>query len=257
MTVLESTLGSWVHRVDALAAEFASARPFPLLVIDDFVSEDLAEGLLAEFPSLEGMARINDYLFCDKRASENLPGNGPASRQFHDLLLSAEFADILARITGRTLFVDPSFHGGGFHQGGDGSYLDTHVDFNVHPRHADWLRVINVLLYLNKDWEPGYDGSLLVRGDLAQQPRAIAPLFNRGVIMLTAEHTYHGYRRMTLPPGVTRKSIAAYAYELIPAGSMAMRTTSYIAEDAGILKRSLARHWNGLVTVRNRVRRRR
>ena len=66
--------------------------------------------------------------------------------------MSDEFAGIVGTITGRKLFVDPAFHGGGFHQGGDGSLLDTHVDFNIHPKHDDWLRVLNLLLYMNKDW---------------------------------------------------------------------------------------------------------
>ncbi|HUY46285.1 MAG TPA: 2OG-Fe(II) oxygenase [Streptosporangiaceae bacterium] len=257
MELAENMLGSWVHSVDELAVEFSAAQPFPLVVLDGFLTDDAAEGLLAEFPSIDAMTRSNDYMFADKRVSETLANNGPMSKLFHDLLLSNEFADILSRLSGRTLFVDSSFHGGGFHQAGDGGYLDTHVDFNIHPHHDDWLRVLNVLLFLNKDWEPAYEGNLLVRTDPTDEPRSVAPLFNRGVVMLTSDHTYHGYRRMTLPPGVTRKSIAAYAYELIPAGSLQMRTTAWAPEGGGILKRSLAKHWTGLAATRDRVTRRR
>jgi hypothetical protein len=253
----ESMLGPWIHRVDELAAEFAAAEPFPALVLDGFVTDEVAEGLVAEFPAIDAMARSNDYIFGDKRESPTLASAGPTVQRYHDLLLSPEFADLLSRLTGRTLFVDSSFHGGGFHQGGNGSFLDTHVDFNIHPHHDDWLRVLNILLYLNKDWQPEFDGSLLIRSDPAAEPRSIAPLFNRGVVMLTSDHTYHGYRRMTLPPGVTRKSIAAYAYELIPVGSLQMRTTSWAPEDGGIVKRSLAKHWTGLAGTRDRVLRRR
>lgn len=221
MAPTDEMLGSWINNVDELANEFKSAEPFPLVILDGFLADDVAEALIAEFPSVEAMARTNDYIFGDKRQESNLAAAGPTTSRYHELLLSPEFADILGRLSGgRKLFVDSSFHGGGFHQGGDGSFLDTHVDFNIHPHHQDWLRVLNILLYLNKDWEPSYDGSLLVRSDPAQEPRSIAPQFNRGVIMLTSDNTYHGYRRMTLPPGVTRKSIAAYAYELIPVGTM-------------------------------------
>ena len=89
------------------------------------------------------------------------------------------------------------------------------------------------------------------------EPRSVPPLFNRGVVMLTGDDTYHGYRRMTLPPGDTRKSVAAYAYELIPTGSLRARTTSWAPEDAGILKRTLARNWTSLAATRDRVLRRR
>ena len=123
-------------------------------------------------------------------------------------------------VTGRKLFVDPAFHGGGFHQGGDGSFLDTHVDFNIHPKHDDWLRVLNLLLYMNKDWPAYYFiGALLIRTDPKNEPRAILPLFNRAVFMLTSDNTFHGYRKMSLPPGRSRKSIAGYAYEMIEVGS--------------------------------------
>jgi hypothetical protein len=242
--------------LDELSGEFAAGDPFPLVVLDGFLSEDLAEGLLAEFPPIDGMTRSHDYMFGDKRESAAL-ATGPYSKLFQDTLLSPEFADILSQIAGRTLIVDPSFHGGGFHQGGDGSFLDTHVDFNIHPHHDGWLRVLNVLLYLNKDWLPDYGGDLLVRTDPANEPRSIAPVFNRGVIMLTSDRTFHGYRPMSLPTGITRKSIAAYAYELIPAGSLRMRTTSWAPEDAGMIKRSLARHWTALAATRDLLTRRR
>src|SRR5207302_6775883 len=128
------------------------------------------------------------------------------------------------------LFVDPVFHGGGFHQGGDGSFLDMHTDFNIHPLHPDWLRMLNILIYLNRDWEEAWGGHLLIKARIDQEPVAIAPAFNRAVIMLTAAHTYHGYRRMALPAGVTRKSIATYAYREIEAGSLATRTTGWVPE---------------------------
>jgi 2OG-Fe(II) oxygenase superfamily len=257
MALTDEMLGSWVSRVDELAGEFKSAQPFPLVVLEGFVTDEVADGLLAEFPSAEGMARTNDYIFGDKRQESNIGEAGPVTRRYHDLLLSDEFAAILSRLTGgRSLFVDSSFHGGGFHQGGNGSFLDTHVDFNIHPQHEDWLRVLNILLYLNKDWKPEYDGSLLIRTDPKHEPRSIAPLFNRAVIMLTDDNTYHGYRKMTLPAGVTRKSIAAYAYEKITVGSTRARTTSWAPEDAGIVKRSLAKHWTELAATKDKVLRR-
>jgi len=237
-------LGPWLDRLPELADEFANGQPFPLLVIDGFIDADVADGLLEEFPNIDSMKRSNDYMFGDKREAPTLADAGPTCKQLYEFFVSDEFAAILSTITGRRLFVDASLHGGGFHQGGDGSFLDTHVDFNIHPRHDDWLRVLNILLYLNKDWPPEYGGDLLVRRDPADEPRSIAPVFNRCVIMLTSDFTYHGYRKMTLPPGVTRKSIAAYAYEQITAGSAAKRTTSWAPEDAGVGKRVLARYWS-------------
>jgi Rps23 Pro-64 3,4-dihydroxylase Tpa1-like proline 4-hydroxylase len=247
-------LGAWANDVPALAKEFADGDPFPHVVIDGFLDEDFAGQLVAEFPTIEAMSRSKDYVFGDKREEAALGDAGPACRAYRDFLLSDDFAQIVSTITGRKLFVDASFHGGGFHQGGDGSHLDTHVDFNIHPKHKDWLRVLNMLLYLNQDWLAEYDGSLLLRSDPKNEPLAVAPLFNRAVFMLTGDNTFHGYRKMSLPNGITRKSIAGYAYEKIEVGSMKARTTSWAPEDGSVVKKTLARYWTGLSAAKNRVR---
>lgn len=247
-------LGPWAKDVAALAPQFAAGDPFPHLIVDGFLEESFAEQLLSEFPTLDSMGRTKDYMFGDKREEADFAKAGPACEAYYDFLLSDEFAKIIGTFTGgRKLFVDPAFHGGGFHQGGDGSFLDTHVDFNVHPRHSNWLRVLNILLYMNKDWPTAYDGCLLVRTDPKNEPKAIAPLFNRCVFMLTSDNTFHGYRKMSLPAGRTRKSIAAYAYELFEEGSVKARTTSWAPEGGGVVKKTLARHWTGLAAAKNKL----
>lgn len=246
------TFGSWTRDVAGLAEQFARAQPFPHLVIEDFLAADFAEQLHAEFPQVEAMPKSRDYVFGAKRELSSVEQQGSASRRYHEALVSAEFAEILSELTGRSLFVDPAHHGGGFHQGSDGSYLDTHVDFNVHPLHDDWLRVLNILLYLCKDWKDEYDGALLIRSSPHDEPARIMPGFNQAVIMLTGDGTYHGYKRMSLPPGTTRKSIATYAYEEIAPGSVRARTTGW-APEGNIAKRALAKYYDGLVSRKNRL----
>lgn len=245
-------LGDWVGRGRKLRESFEAAEPFPHVVIDGFLARDFANALAEEFPAPADMPKSRDYVFGEKRELSSIEARGPQSRAYHDLLLSPGFAEVLNELTGRELFVDPAHHGGGFHQGGDGSFLETHVDFNVHPLHGDWLRVLNILLYLSKDWQSEYDGALLVRTDPRAEPARIMPAFNRAVIMLTAHNTYHGYRRMSLPPGVTRKLIASYAYEQIDEGSVRPRTTGW-APETGRIKGLLARHYDPLVRAKNRV----
>lgn len=243
----------WLDAVDELRDEFRAAQPFPLVVVDEFLVPELADALLEEFPSPEAMPRSRDYVFGKKRELSSVESSGPAGRALWQALTGPTFAEFLSTLDGQELFVDPAFHGGGFHQGVDGSYLDLHVDFNVHPLHDDWLRTINVLLYLNPGWRPDYGGELLVKSAIEDEPRAIEPLHNRAVIMRTDDRTFHGYRRMTLPPGVTRRSIATYAYRTVAPGSVAPRTTGWAPEDAGWFKRGLARRYDTLVRVKGRL----
>lgn len=246
------SLSPWIGRGAELHEAFLAADPFPMVVVDDFLDPSLAEALWAGFPAIDAMPRSRDYIFGDKHELSSLGARGEAERRFRDGVLSEEFAGFLRELSGHEVFVDPDFHGGGYHQGGDGSFLDMHVDFNVHPLHDQWLRTLNVLVYLNKDWRPGFGGELLVKSAPEQQPRAVEPLFNRAVVMVTDERTYHGYRRMSLPPGVTRKSLAVYAYrDRDPA--VRPRTTGWVPEGAGVGKRFVARNYDGLVRLKNRL----
>jgi Rps23 Pro-64 3,4-dihydroxylase Tpa1-like proline 4-hydroxylase len=246
-------LGEWASDVPAKAAEYKAGEPFPLVIIDNFLEESFADKLLSEFPVIDKMDRSKDYVFGDKREQAKFESAGPNSQAYYDFLMSDEFAQVVSTISGETLFMDPHFHGGGFHQSGDGGFLDTHVDFNIHPEHKDWLRVLNILLYLNKDWKPEYDGNLLVRTDPKNEPRAVAPLFNRCVMMWTSDITFHGFRKMSLPAGVSRKSIAGYAYKIVDPNEVKARTTSWEPENANAAKRALAKHWTGLSAAKNKV----
>jgi Rps23 Pro-64 3,4-dihydroxylase Tpa1-like proline 4-hydroxylase len=244
---------AWIDRAEELKSEFQNAQPFPLLVIDDFLDTATAEKLLAEFPSPDAMPKSRDYVFGDKHELSSVAEQGPTSKAFYDALMGDQFKQFISTLTGKDLFVDPAFHGGGFHQSGDGGFLDTHVDFNMHPLHSDWLRKLNVLLYLNKDWKPEYDGRLQIKNAPDGEVHSIEPKFNRGLIMVTDDRTFHGFKKMTLPPGVTRKSIATYAYELVPEGSVTARTTGWSPESAGTLKRTFARHYDTAVKIKTKL----
>ncbi len=52
---------------------------------------------------------------------------------------------------------------------------------------------------------------------------------------------------------MTRKSIATYAYEKVPVGSMVARTTGWSPEAAGPVKRVFARHYDTAVKVKTRL----
>lgn len=243
----------WINRGDQLADEFKNATPFPLLVVDNFLDDATAEGLLAEFPAQDAMPKSRDYMFGDKHELSSVGEQGPTSKAFYEALLGPQFKEFLGKLTGKDLFVDPAFHGGGFHQSGDGGFLDTHIDFNMHPLNPNWLRTLNILVYLNKDWKEEYDGRLMIKAHEDDEPVGIAPLFNRGLLMLTDDHSFHGFKKMSLPSGVTRKSIATYAYELVAEGSVEARTTGWSPEDGSTLKKSIAKHYDTLVRVKTKI----
>lgn len=233
---------------------FHDAHPFPLVVLDNVLPYDVAKQLQDEISKQQDFTRSNDYIFArNKFESPRIEEFGVAGCALRNLLLSREMASALSRMYGRPLFIDPDFVGGGLHRGGEASFLDMHVDFNLHPREKRWIRELNILLYLNKDWRPEYGGSLELRNSKTGVTAAIEPLFNRMVIMLTKDHTYHGYKTIRFPAGSFRTSIAAYAYSM--AGehddlTKLRTTTTWAPNDGNRLKALVARVTPGLVSFK-------
>ncbi len=74
-------------------------------------------------------------------------------------------------------------------------------------------RRLNLLIYLEKDWKEEYGGGLeMWNADMSQCEKIVMPALNRAVIFETSEISYHGYAKISLPEGVTRKSFFAYYY---------------------------------------------
>ena len=210
------------RRADVLADAYRSAAPFPHTVIDDFLPRASAERILAAFP------RADDGAWLDwrKRDVVHQPGKlgiGHADRlnRSHTFLRSAlsafnstEVVSFLERLTGiQGLVPDPHFFGGGVHQILPGGRLSIHADFNWHGQLRLYRRV-NLLLYLNKDWDEAWGGALeLWDREMNACALRVAPIFNRAVIFNTDRDALHGHPDPLLAPdGVTRKSLALYYY---------------------------------------------
>lgn len=221
------------RRLDALAADFQRRDPFRHAVIEGFFDAQTAQQLLDQFPAFErGNARDENGATGNKSTVERIRELGPAYAALDDLVQSPAFLARLSRLTGiPDLRYDPHYFGGGTHENRNGQDLDAHVDFNRHPVEP-WHRRLNLIVYLNPQWQDSWGGSL----ELHTDPRSpedritrLTPLFNRGVIFETTEWSWHGFERIAVPPshaGLTRRSIALYFYttdrpaeELAPAHS--------------------------------------
>jgi len=242
-------------RCSDAAAEWRSSQPFPIVVLDDFLEPSAAEALLADFPDPERdhLNKSRDYVFArNKYEKSDLPAISSAFAQFSDDLTSQRFSTYLEAVTGASLRVDETYHGGGCHAGGAGSYLDMHTDFDMHPMRPLWRREANILLYLNRGWRPDYGGELRLRHRDTGMERIIEPAFNRCVVMRTDETTIHGYRTIAFPPGDYRRTVAAYAYRTLDAAPARTRSSTWYPDEGGGAKRLLGRTWPHLVRLKSR-----
>lgn len=198
---------------DALCARFANGDPIRHVVIDELLEPAAAMRAARAFPDPQAMQIAFAGLPEVKNAEQRIDVLDPVFRAIFDELASERFLRWLGGVTAVAgLVADPELHGGGLHQGADGSYLDVHADFNLHPALGLYRR-LNVLIYLNETWRPEWQGYLeLWSRDMSECRVTIEPRFNRCVIMETHDHAFHGYKELRLPPGVTRRSLAAYYY---------------------------------------------
>lgn len=207
------------RHTEALAQQFANATPFRHVVIDDFLSREVADALLAEFPAFDpARARNEAGEIGNKAVVEQIRAIGPAYAALDAAIQSREFLDFVGRVTAiPDLLYDPYYFGGGTHENRTGQDLDPHVDFNRHPVER-WHRRLNLIVYLNREWQDSWGGSLELHSDPRRADDRISlvtPTFNRCVIFETTETSWHGFSRIAPPPSqadASRKSIALYFY---------------------------------------------
>lgn len=196
---------------------YVANQPWPHIVIDNFIEPELLEGVRLEAAAVDRSKRYAKFL--DRKTDHNkfafMPDMvGPETARLANFLNSGTFLAFLESLTGIDgLLSDPSFFGGGLHRILAGGFLEIHADFN-HLKRYDLERRLNLLLYLNKDWAPEYNGDL----ELWDRPSmtktaAVAPIFNRCVIFSTTAESLHGHPvPLATPPGMDRLSLALYYY---------------------------------------------
>lgn len=198
-----------------LSERYNSAGPFPHVVIDDFMPEEILERCLREFPVniSEGGVRFDRE---QERYKTHFSPDvlSPWYRSLFYGFNSRPFIRVLENITGiKGLIPDPFFLGAGLHEISQGGHLSIHADFN-HHKPMNLERRINLLIYLNKEWLPEYGGQLeLWDRSMNNKVVDVVPLFNRCVIFNTDSDSFHGNPEIiNHPKSVPRKSIALYYY---------------------------------------------
>jgi hypothetical protein len=205
-----------VARGRAARDAYRLADPFPHVVLDDFLPLEVAAACADEFPGPDAIpwdvytdGGRTLKLTCDDES--RMP---PAARQLVGQFNSGAMISFLEELTGITgLVADPHLGGGGLHRIEPGGFLDVHADFNKHAL-LGLDRRLNVLYYLNPEWDDAWEGHLELwdRG-MQRCVQRIAPVLNRCVVFSTTSHSFHGHPHpLACPPGQARKSLAFYYY---------------------------------------------
>ncbi len=201
-----------------LAKRFAAAKPFPHLVLDDFLPSLLARQLEKEVRATAmPINSSNNLTQKGKSTCNRWELFGEATREVCSFFQSGCFLELLSAVTGVPhLLADPYLDGSGIHSTGQGGFLAMHTDFNW-SRQLQLHRRLNVLLYLNEHCQDDWNGHLILfrhpSHQTAVQAIKIAPRFNRLVVFNTNDQTFHGQPiPLACPSDYPRASLAFYYY---------------------------------------------
>ena len=202
--------------------EYRQAQPFPHMVVDNFLPPSLLNGVIDDFRNHNNWGWDNSDYSKDHQVKKFFsPWNndGDATLPINTKLIlnyfnSPDVISMLEKLTGiEGLIADPTLLGGGMHKIESGGKLSIHADSRKHAVTGNYRR-INLLVYLNKNWNSEWGGSLqLWNNDMTTMVQDIQPFFNRVVIFNTGGDTYHGHPHvLNTPEGVSRISLALYYY---------------------------------------------
>lgn len=207
------------EKIEQLKQNFNSAKPCKYIMLPNFLTEELANTLYENFPKIDTLNVKRKSINENKSEDYHFDRFHPAFSDLKKVVGSSEMYQFMEIITGiEGLKTTDDSLGSGVHQGKDGSYVDVHIDVNYNPAQNLWRR-INLLIYLNKNWKPEYGGDLELWDKKMTQCKAKVPCdFNRAVIFLTDENSPHGYSKITIPEGETRKSFYTYYFTEVGEG---------------------------------------
>ena len=206
---------------------YSKSKPFPHIVLDNFIDNTVAMQCFNELKTTDYWVTedtSNAYMAPHQVSKWFTPWNAESIEQLRyttptvyntiQYFNSKLFLSYLEDLTGiQRLMGDPGFSGGGAHKIRTGGKLSLHVDFNIHSK-TKYFRVLNLLLYLNPQWEEEWEGALeLWDLDNKKLSDKIYPIFNRAVIFTLSDKSVHGHPvPLKTPEGIERYSLALYYY---------------------------------------------
>jgi len=197
-------------QLEAAAAGYSAAEPFPHAVFQDMLRIEPAVMRSFPDPDWPSWTALGDAYQLRKFSCSNIEViPEPFSTLIHELC-GPTFLRQLEKLTGiGKLIPDPYLKGGGLHLSGPGGILAPHTDFHLYEPLALYRR-INVLVYLNEDWEESYGGCLEL-GEPGKPGKTVVPRWGTTMIFTTDNRSVHGFPK-PIADGRWRKSIALYYY---------------------------------------------
>ena len=209
-----------------LKTQYQLNVPYPHIILDDFVLQaDTLDQIVNEIRGFTAWG--TDYKETQNQVRklfapwclDNIKDIPPVTMATLNFFNSPPFLKYLSELTGiQNLIPDDQFVGGGIHNILSQGKLSVHADYGFHPSKPNLFRRLNLLLYLNKDWNKDWGGTLSLYDFFTmKRTHDIQPVFNRAVIFNTTSIALHGHPdALQCPEDKSRLSLALYYFTAEP-----------------------------------------
>jgi hypothetical protein len=200
--------------LEELHKTFVSAKPIPMVVIDNFADSKTIKDLNIECNTLDD---TNWKIFTRNHSHVkefNDLSQCPAAFNFVSMMHSSKTLKWLEELTGIPhLIPDPHLIGAGYSKSFRGDSLKVHTDFNWNDQ-LRLHRAISFILYLTPDWKSEYRGALNFYD--AKRETIVTScdcIYNRAVIWQHNERGFHGYNDpLACPNSISRNTFRLFYY---------------------------------------------
>ncbi len=211
---------------------FNAAHPYPHIVTDNLFSQEFCRDFVKGIPAKNDKWNHHSTTTSEKWTCPLNTERSAAQKEMYDALMSEEMTDSMRTLTGiddlatkggpRIIRVDPE------------GYLHIHTDRGLLEDKT--YRAVNMLIYLNKNWQPEWNGCLDIRDAHGNLVRQIIPSLGRTVIFLNVKDAWHGHpKRLSTPDGRSRIAIQQYYFTRNSVGNESH--TTYYFHDKPILRK--------------------
>lgn len=209
MADLINIYGDWINQNIKI-----KNTPFNYIIIDNFLNDNFYNEIIKTLPDKidenfwEYSNPIEVKYVLDKKEKYSEKLNILIKELSKDY-----FVDKLKKIfLIDNIEADETLHGSGLHYHPRYGRLNMHLDYEKHPILENKQRKLNIIIYLNNEWEKDWEGATeLWNNDMSNCVVKCYPSKNKAIIFETSELSWHGVpEKIMCPENIYRKTLALY-----------------------------------------------